>query len=142
MSDRWLTLGPGARWPQGHAGKVLRRKLHRVARRIRRELVITSGDRNAREAWEARMDYLNGGTLAAQCCDRTDRHSWAECGKTPWSKHADGRAADVELVRRNAKRVNIGESDRARAAMRLEGLCLPVGAGETWHVEVGTTWNS
>lgn len=105
---------------------------------------MTSGDRNPREAWAAYQDYLRGGTLAAKCCSKGWPHTWAECGKRPQSNHARGRAADciAQTHRRGGEFVNIGEVPEMRVAMKDVGLCLPVGSGETWHVEVGNTWRS
>lgn len=139
---KWVALAEGARWPRGGAGRELCRRLNNAGRLIQRRIIITSGDRNAREAWEARMDYLRGGNLAAQCCWLVGFHTWEECGKSPYSNHARGRAADCVVETRHRGWVNIGEVRRARKAMRRRGLCLPVGSGETWHVEVGSSWRS
>lgn len=55
------------------------------------------------------------------------------------SRHETGMAADV--VFHKARWRNIGASSKARAAMRKNGLCLPV-RGEQWHVERGNTWRA
>lgn len=140
----WLELGPGARWPSGPAGRRLLGKLNRVGRRTRRHIIITSGKRSPHAQWVAYQDYLAGGTLAAPCCSRHYLHSWSQCLKQCASRHCVSRAADCEIqyARNGTYYVNIGEVQAARAAMRAVGLCLPVGSGEVWHVEVGDTWRS
>jgi D-alanyl-D-alanine carboxypeptidase len=57
------------------------------------------------------------------------------------SRHETGKAADCQIVDPHGNHANIGDNEKARAALRRRGLCLPV-AGEKWHVEVGTTWNA
>ena len=139
----WLQLGDGAHWPRGASGRDLLRRLNRVGRECRRTLLITSGRRTNYEQWLAYMDYLRGGTLAAPCCSRQYVHEWSECLRDCRSRHCASSAADVVVIRsRGRGTVNIGESKRARKAMRRNGLCLPVGSGETWHVEVGDSWLS
>lgn len=142
LEYKWVALADGARWPKHNTGADLVRRLNNVGRAIQRRIIITSGDRSPREAWEARMDYLRGGNLAAQCCWLVGFHSWDECGKTPYSNHAKGKAADCVVETRSRGWVNIGEHRKARKAMDRRGLCLPVGSGETWHVEVGEIWRS
>lgn len=137
-----LRLGPGARWPEGITGRLLLRKLERVGTEVRQNITITSGKRSPHEAWHAYADYLRGGNLAAHCCDRTFPHTWKQCGRKPTSNHCISRAADCLIDTSDRGPVNIGESAPARKALRRNGLCLPIGFGETWHVEVGDTWNS
>lgn len=138
----WLRLRRGARWPQGQAGRDLCRRLNNVGRDLQRPILITSGQRTAYGQWVAYQDYLRGGTLAASCCWKKYRHSWHVCGKKPTSLHCFGKAADCVVKRRSGELENIGEFPGARESMRHHGLCLPVGAGETWHVQVGVSWAS
>ncbi len=144
MSDEWewVQLRPGAKWPQGSAGRALLRRLDKVGRHLRRPITITSGKRNAQEQWFAYMDYLQGGTLAAPCCTKNYTHKWSECRRECASNHCRSRAADCVVTMADGRTFNIGEIHRARQKMKAVGLCLPVGAGETWHVEVGNTWRS
>lgn len=122
-------------------------KLDKVGTDLRRNILVTSGDRSPFEAWQAYADYLSGGNLAAFCCAKHYRHGWEQCGKQPTSNHCRGLAADclVEAQKKGStppQWVNIGDLAVVRKALRDRGLCLPVGSGETWHVEVGDTWNS
>lgn len=140
---RWLRLRPGAHWPAGPAGRDLLRRLNNAGRQIQLQLLLTSGYRYPREQWEAYQDYLRGGTLAAPCCALHYPHSWAECQRDCCSRHCQNRACDVVVVLKEGQgSVNVGEYPPARKALRGHGLCLPVGQGETWHVEVGETWLS
>lgn len=134
---RWLRLLPGARWPAGPAGRDLLRRLNNVGRACQSQITITSGRRGPKAQWRAYQDYLRGGTLAAPCCAKHWPHSWEDCGRQCASQHCASRAADCTM-----RGANIGEIPCARREMRSHGLCLPVGYGETWHVEVGTTWRS
>ena len=138
----WVVLGPGAEWPSGASGRDLRRRLHQVGNAIRHEVIVTSGQRGWLAQHDAYMDYLAGGTLAAPCCWKHYPHSKSECGRQCASMHCQGRAADCVLQLSSGKRVNIGEYGPARVAMARFGLSLPVGSGETWHVQVGNVWNS
>lgn len=104
-------------------------------------ITITSGRRTLHEQWAAYQDYLRGGTLAAPCCGRHYLHSWAACWRDCASNHCRNRAADCTIASPGGE-VNIGDWPRARHAMRGHGLCLPVGQGETWHVEIGDYWAS
>ena len=140
---RWLRLRPGARWPEGPNGRLLLRKLNNAARDIQLPLRITSGRRTPYEQWVAYQDYLRGGTLAAPCCGQHYLHAWASCQRQCGSRHCQNRAADVVVELDGGRQlVNVGEYLPARQALRRKGLCLPVGSGETWHVEVGETWRS
>lgn len=134
---RWLRLGPNAKWPKGRAGRQLLRKLNKVARACQDPVTITSGQRGPRGQWRAYMDHLRGGTLAAPCCSKHYIHEWQDCLRQCMSNHCRGRAADCMI-----RGVNIGEDPCARREMARRGLCLPVGSGETWHVEVGDVWRS
>lgn len=140
---RWLRLRPGAHWPSGPNGRDLLRRLNNAARDTQLHWLLTSGRRTPREQWEAYQDYLRGGTLAAPCCAKHYPHPWAECGRQCASNHCSSRAADVVVVMRDgSSTVNVGEYAPARDALRRHGLCLPVGSGETWHVEAGSLWRS
>jgi len=55
------------------------------------------------------------------------------------SRHETGLAADVVFER--ARWRNIGDSPAMRAAMKKNGLCLPV-PNEKWHIEKGTTFRA
>lgn len=87
------------------------------------------------------MDYLNGGILAAPCCSRHYWHAFEDCLRQCASNHCKNRAADCVIDTKHGQ-VNIGTLEIARREMRKHGLCLPVGQGEVWHVEVGNVWNS
>lgn len=139
---RWLRRSPAARWPTGPAGRDLLRRLNNVGRACRAPITITSGKRGSREQWAAYMDYLRGGILAAPCCPLHYVHAWADCQRRCESNHCRSRAADCVIRPQGSAEVNIGEWPPARREMRSHGLCLPVGSGETWHVEVGSTWRS
>jgi len=139
---RWLRLSAGAKWPRGWQGRRLRRRLNRVGRDLRRTIVITSGQRDWRSQHAAYMDYLAGGTLAAPCCSKHYPHHLEDCLRQCQSNHCKGRAADCVIEQSDGTFLNIGDSRKARAAMTRRGLCLPVGDGEVWHVEVGNTWRS
>lgn len=100
----------------------LAKRLEAVGKDLGKVLWIASGNRTYEEQAELYADYLAGrGPLAAA---------------PGTSNHHGGKAADVWLGG-----ANIGTSRSARAALRRHGLCLPV-AGETWHVEVGSTWRA
>lgn len=142
MKWRWVHLAAGARRPTGSAGHDLMRRLNNVGRELQRPVIITSGRRTNLEQHRAYMDYLEGGTLAAPCCSKHYRHAWAECLRQCASNHCVGRAADCVLEAPGGGYVNIGEDQAARRSLRSHGLCLPVGSGETWHVEVGSVWRS
>jgi len=137
----YVELRPGAHRPKGKDGRLLLRKLNQVGRRVRAPIKITSGLRTPREQWAAYQDYLHGGILAAPCCSKHYLHAWSECLRQCASNHCSSRAADCEILH-NGEWLNIGLVDTARKAMRRIGLCLPVGSGEVWHVEVGSTWRS
>lgn len=104
-------------------------------------MTITSGRRTAYEQWIAYMDYLSGGILAAPCCDQHYVHGWSQCHQQCASNHCVSKAADCTIASPFGEQ-NIGDWERARRELRHHGLCLPVGNGETWHVEVGTSWRS
>ena len=139
---RWIRLSPWARWPSGPSGRDLLRRLNNTGRACRAKITITSGKRGNLAQHNAYMDYLNGGTLAAPCGWKNYVHSWAECPKDCRSNHCASKAADCLIENPEGGTVNIGELPKARREMRHHGLCLPVGQGETWHVEVGDTWRS
>lgn len=139
---KWLRLREGARWPRGSAGRDLRRRLNAVGREVGQVVTITSGLRTAEQQWFAYQDYLRGGNLAAPCCSRHYIHSWSSCLRQCASNHCRSRAADTVIADPTRGTINIGESQAARKAMRRHGLCLPVGSGEVWHVEVGNVWRS
>jgi len=139
---RWLRLSPGARWPAGPPGRDLLRRLNNTARACRSKITITSGRRGVYAQHLAYNDYLRGGPLAAPCGWKNWVHSWAECPRDCRSNHCRSRAADCLIEGPGGSHVNIGELEIARAKMRSHGLCLPVGQGETWHVEVGSVWRS
>lgn len=140
---RWLSLRPGAHWPAGPAGRDLLRRLNNAARDTQLHWIVTSGRRTSREQWSCYMDFLRGGTLAAPCCSRHYLHSWAECLRQCSSRHCESRACDVAVVLSDGQgTANVGDYPPARKALHSHGLCLPVGQGETWHVEVGNTWVS
>lgn len=137
-----LTYAPGAHPLRGAAGRRLERKLRKVAKAYGHPVRITSGRRTDYEAWAAYADYLNGGNLAAYCCEKHYRHPWAQCLRHPTSNHCTSRAADVQAQLPWGGWVPIGEIPACRKLLRKYGCCLPVGSGETWHVEEGHTWNS
>lgn len=137
-----LRLRDGAHWPTGEAGRKLCRRLNRVGKAIGMTVTITSGQRTWREQHAAYMDFLRGGTLAAPCCSKRYLHTAAECRRDCQSRHCSGEAADCVLETSEGRWVNIGELQVARRAMARYGCCLPVGFGETWHVELGDTWRS
>lgn len=138
----WLRLRRGAKWPKGNEGRDLLRRLNRVGRDIGHPIYIYSGQRTWLEQHRAYMDYLNGGVLAAACCPKHYRHKPSDCLRQPTSMHCQGRAADCGVLWTNGSTTNIGQVVEARASMRRHGLCLPVGSGEVWHVQVGDTWLS
>lgn len=139
----WLRLRPGAHWPRGRHGRDLLRRLNRVGRDCRRLVLVTSGHRSPYRQWVAYMDYLRGGELAAPCCGKHWLHTWSQCGRSCQSNHCRDRAVDCLIEGSGADDWhNIGEDAHAREALRRNGLCLPVGSGETWHVEVGDVWRS
>jgi len=139
---KYLELRPGAHWPKGPSGRALLRRLNKTAKRLRTTIRITSGRRTPAEQWAAYQDYLRGGILAAPCCNKNWLHDLAHCGRRCQSNHCVSKAADVVIERPGRGWVNIGEWPKARQIMGKNGLCLPVGQGETWHVEIGDTWNS
>ena len=139
---RWLELGEGARKPLGNDGDDLLRRLNNAAREVQAHVKITSGRRTNYEQWLAYQDYLAGGILAAPCCSLGSPHQWSRCLKQCMSNHCASRAVDCVVKRRGVGWVNLGEWQKMRDAMRAKGLCLPVGYGETWHVEVGNRWES
>lgn len=140
----WLILADGARWPRGPEGQRLLTRLNRVGRTLKRQIRIDSGRRTNYEQWVAYMDFLSGGNLAAPCCWKHWAHPWSQCARQCASNHCINRAADCSVQARRSGTVfhSIGDDPQARKAMRVWGLCLPVGSGETWHVEVGNAWNS
>lgn len=137
-----LLLVEGARWPRGAPGRDLLRRLNNAARLAETRVRITSGRRTAYEQWVAYQDYLRGGTLAAPCCGLGTLHQWRRCQKQCASNHCVSRAVDCEVELENGSWVDPGQWSEFRGAMRQRGLCLPVGSGETWHVEVGQVWRS
>lgn len=139
---RWLRLSPGARWPDGSLGRDLLRRLNNTGRACQALITITSGKRGAKAQHRAYMDHLRGGILAAPCCEKHYVHAWSACLRHCASRHCTSEAADCTIRVPWGDQVNIGEWDKAREKMRSHGLCLPVGQGETWHVQVGSTWNS
>lgn len=140
---RWLRLRPGAHWPKGADGRDLLRRLNNAARDTQLRWRLTSGRRTNYEQWLAYMDYLRGGTLAAACCSRHYPHPWEDCLRQCESNHCRSRAADtVVVLAGHAGTVDVGSLPAARDALKRHGLCLPVGSGEVWHVEVGDTWRS
>lgn len=140
--NRWVEYAGGAHRLKGPHGRLLERKLARVGKTLGHRVRVTSGLRTAREQWFAYQDYLSGGTLAAPCCSKHYPHSWAHCLRQCASNHCCSRAADVEAWSPEKGWVSIGLLPQARRAMKRVGLCLPVGSGEVWHVEVGSVWCS
>ena len=138
----WVKIHGGARPPIGPDGRALLHKLNHVGWVLRRPVMVTSGRRTPREQHYAYMDFLRGGVLAAPCCSRHYLHSWASCLRQCASNHCRSRAADCIIRLPSGDWVNIGEDHAARAVMRRVNLCLPVGSGETWHVEIGESWRS
>lgn len=131
----FLELVPGARWP---TNKKLLRSLNTVARLRKRRIRIVSGLRTPHEAWQLRMKFLSGrGNLAARCCTRySGPHSWANCGKDPWSNHADGNAADCGTLTGNGRYTSLADDGRARSLAHRHGLIFPVTSPwEPWHAE-------
>lgn len=134
----FLDLASGARWP---TNRRLLKALNGTGRERGRVIRIISGLRTAHEAWVLRMRYLAGrGNLAARCCSTYDRtpHSWAQCGKDPWSNHADGNAADCGTVHgiTGAYR-SLADDRRARRAFTKRGGHFPVTSPwEPWHGEM------
>lgn len=139
---RHVHLAAWARWPRGRQGRRLTRKLNRVGRDIDLVVIVVSGQRGWRQQHAAYMDYLRGGTLAAPCCSKRYQHTAAECLRQCASNHCRGAAADCRVRLASGVEVSIGEHKGARRAMRKHGLCLPVGQGEVWHVEIGRQWLS
>ncbi len=142
--DDWLflELAAGARWP---TNRRLLKGLEATGRQTRQVVRIISGLRTAREAWDLRqrwVRYRQGrgprANLAAPCCSRYGHaevlHSWAQCGKDPWSNHADGNAADCGVV--NGRTGGYTSLDAAPAGQvaRRHGIGFPVD-GEPWHAE-------
>lgn len=138
----WVTKRKTAHWPTGPDGRKLLDKLNHVGWKLRRQVRITSGKRSPYRQWQAYQDYLAGGTLAAPCCTQHFPHQWSRCLRQCMSNHCISRAADCVIQRADGEWINIGEDHEARRVMHHIGLCLPVGQGETWHVEVGDTWRS
>jgi len=132
----FLELAAGARWP---TNKRLLRALNKVGQVLRRSIRIISGLRTPHEAWVLRMRYLAGrGNLAARCCSRyTTAHSWAQCGKDPWSNHADGNAADCGVIGRTGGYTSLASNRKARREFqRLGGHFPVVSPYEPWHAEM------
>lgn len=134
----YVTKDPTTAWP---TNKALLRKLNSVGRKLHRRVHVVSGWRTPHKCWELRMAYLRGeGNLAARCCSRySGFHSWEDCGRDPWSNHADGNAADCGIIDRWGDYSSIGNISKARKQMHKVGLCLPV-PGEAWHTEIGSSW--
>lgn len=133
----FLELAKGAHWP---TNRRLLRALNRTGQARQRTIRIISGLRLPHEAWVLRMRYLRGnGNLAARCCSRyAGAHSWAQCGKDPWSNHADGNAADCGTVSGLTGAYKSLASDRkARALANKFGIVFPViDPWEPWHAEL------
>lgn len=129
----FLVLKPGAAWPTNTA---LLRGLNAVGRGRGLRIVVISGLRTPREAWELRQRYLSGtGNLAARCCTRyTGPHTWNDCGKNPQSNHADGNAADVNLIMPDGTWLSLAKDRRARRLCTKHGIWFPV-TSELWHAE-------
>lgn len=148
----WLRIRPGARWPKGNNGANLLRRLDDVGAARGRLIRVDSGLRSPYEQWRAYQDFLRGGNLAAPCCSRHWLHSWEECLRQCGSNHCISRAVDASIStgrkpgphrpRTSTEFQSIGLDVKARAEMHRVGLCLPVGVGEVWHVEVGNAWRS
>lgn len=139
---RWLRRRRGVTLPTGPAGRQLLHKLNHVGWKLRRPIRITSGKRTPHAQWVAYMDFLRGGILAAPCCSQHWPHPWSRCFRQCASNHCISRAVDCVILSSSGDWVNIGEDQAARDVMHHVGLCLPVGQGETWHVEVGDVWRS
>lgn len=132
----FLLYGEGVRAP---TNRRLVAALNETARKRRRFIRVISGLRTPHEAWVLRMKYLSGtGNLAARCCSKYDRqkHSWADCGKNPWSNHADGNAADCGTVSASGRYRSLASDRKAkRIALKL-GIVFPVtDPWEPWHAE-------
>ena len=132
----FLTLGSTA-WP---TNKKLLRALNMTGMKRRRMVKIVSGLRTPHEAWELRMLYLDGaGNTAARCCTRySGKHTWSQCGKDPWSNHADGNAADCGTVTANGTYRSLADDKKARRIFEKLGGCFPVRTPqfEPWHCEL------
>ena len=123
-------------WP---TNKRLLRALNATGQGRRRVIKIISGLRTPHEAWVLRMAYLAGrGNLAARCCTRySGRHTWEQCGKDPWSNHADGNAADCGTVTAKGKYRSLADDAKARQIFIKHGGCFPVvDPWEPWHAEM------
>ena len=140
----FLVLADGARWP---TNKRLLRALNATGQRRRRVIRIVSGLRTPHEAWELRQAwnrYQHGGppaNLAAPCCSKygtsTTVHSWANCGRDPWSNHADGNAADCGTVTSGGTYRSLANDRKARRIFVDLGGCFPVtNPWEPWHCEM------
>ena len=135
----FLDLSPGAAWP---TNRRLLRLLNVVGQRRARMVLIISGLRTPHEAWVLRMRWLDRkGNLAARCCSRYEgKHSWEQCGKDPWSNHADGNAADCGTVSGRGRYVSLADDAKARRIADKVGLGFPVvDPWEPWHVELRRT---
>ena len=139
----FLVLGD-TQWP---TSKRLLRALNATGQRRRRVIRIVSGMRTPREAWELRQAwnrYQHGGppaNLAAPCCSKygtsTTVHSWANCGRDPWSNHADGNAADCGTVTSGGTYRSLADDKKARKIFESLGGCFPVTSPyEPWHAEL------
>ena len=141
----FLQLVDGAAWPTNRA---LLRALNTTGRRRRRVIRIVSGLRTPREAWALRDRWnrsQHGGppaNLAAPCCSKYGRattiHTSSQCGKDPWSNHADGNAADCGTVSgRTGNYQSLANDGRAARIFRSLGGCFPVvDPWEPWHCEM------
>ncbi len=133
----FLELVKGAHWP---TDKRLLRALNRTGQRRGRTIRIISGLRTPHEAWVLRMRFLSGrGNLAARCCSRySGKHSWDQCGRDPWSNHADGNAADCGTVSGlTGAYTSLASDSQARSLANKFGIVFPViDPWEPWHAEM------
>lgn len=117
-------------------------KIQKLAKALGEDLYVNEGERTKYRCWYLYDLFCKGeGNLAARCCSKYPekvRHSFKNCGKTPYSNHFDGLAVDLQF---NKTKDDIGTSSKARIEMRKLNLCLPV-SGEPWHVEIGNSWNA
>lgn len=121
----FVILDSDTNWPKARLNK----KLNKLGKRRKRIIFINEGWRTHARQWELWNLYRAGkGNLAAY---------------PGTSNHEYGNAADASFFSSGAAgyRVNIGDDSRCRNIMKKLNLCLPV-AGESWHVEIGTTFRA
>jgi hypothetical protein len=125
------------------AGAELMRRAGLASEYMNLPLMVKSGNRTDAQAHNLRMGWLYrrpGYNLAARCDNTYGKHSWGNCGRSPKSNHASGRAIDCGFVK-NGHYASFMLWPGALAVARSARIKAPLWSPwnrniEAWHMEL------